>query len=386
MNNTGMINQSVPHGNCSSATGPDAASYALGLLLIPLAILGAAGSCLCLLRLLKTRRPRHPASASLISIFTPSTCSAVDLLLANLALTSLLFSLIVAPVHAYTSLSGTPPSDGVCQMTGFGYLVVVTASPVSHAAIALNRFTVVVLGGHRTRPPRRSSAGWWIVGTWAVSVVVAVWPLLGLGGRYGFSRCVRRCVISTVTSPAYHVFIRTAPPLSCATIMLAAYAGVLVKIILVRNSLSRKVTFTRQSSGITVSVTDSEGNTTEKVHMEVRVPAGPARGTCQRCRRSWLDHLRGCRGVLGMQPKEVRVTKVALLTCVVFCVFYLPISVHGVLAALYRRPGAVDAIHHGLRLHSSVAAGLTVMSWTGFSLSPWITLIMDSQLFGRRRS
>jgi 7 transmembrane receptor (rhodopsin family) len=145
--------------------------------------------------------------------------------------------------------------------------------------------------------------------TWLVPFLVLLFPLLKIGGRYGFNRVASRCSVVMVTNVPYEIVLKVMNSLIPLAIMIVCYIIIFIKIMKTRQR------FNFEESAIRVQ---------------------------------------GARAVGLLRFKaEIRLTYIAFLTCAWFSICYIPLSIHGLIAT------------EVYQLQSPLAQALVLMTWIG---------------------
>lgn len=258
------------------------ASFTLGVVLLPIGVLGITGSLLCCFILGK--KPKKSRSVA-------------DYLFLNLSATSLFMSLFVTPFQAYTALAGrlnflnTKTYSPACECIAFFYMFVSNASPFCHVAIAISRFFIVVLSRYLFL--RTTGVNILMVfSPWILALFCTIWPLFRIGGVYGYNAQSNRCTtIASLTAYEYQLFLRSVAPLISVPSMIICYVAVFGKVIATKNRIS------------------------------VRRPDA-----------SILQTQGSVKGKIRRKQSEMQLTKVAFSTCLFFIVMYMPTTIYSLSA------------------------------------------------------
>jgi 7 transmembrane receptor (rhodopsin family) len=272
------LNQSGSYGSSNSTVygqiglkGQQYRSITSGISFIPISIIGTVGSILCLLT---------------ICCQKSNVRSTIDPLFINLAICTLIFSVFCCPFHAYSSLVGwpnfliTPTFFPLCQTIGFMYLETMAADRLMHAAIALQRFIVIVLSDRCAWLKSKFCTMVLLVAPWLMAAVVYVFPFFHLGGEYDYNFDFGRCGYTRVHSMRYHQFLRSFFFFFSSAAIVVCYLGIVLKLA----ASHRKV---------------------------IQNPSA----------------------VRSLKMKrEIGVTKIAFILCVLFTVCFLPATIHAFVA------------------------------------------------------
>lgn len=275
-------------------------SFALGLFLIPIAVLGTGGSIICLDILWKKEGKLR---------------SSADSLFANMCATSLLMSGIVAPIHSYSAIVGpfnilrTLPYDPLCQCTAFLFVLLTSASPFTHLAVAINRFFFVVHGHYYFSKSKVCEIAL-IALPWCLALLCSVWPLFRIGGVYGFNLENNRCSsLTKETSIGYLLFLRSIAPCISAPLMIFCYWAVFAKV----------------------------------ARIKAKVKTHRVRSVMPTANK--------------IQPRsEMRVTKISSLSCGFFLAMFLPTALYSV------------TTHQPIALRTGISTYLLMISWIGMGV------------------
>ncbi|OQV21869.1 hypothetical protein BV898_04083 [Hypsibius exemplaris] len=222
-------------GNVSQHAWIRAYKQASGLVCAAVGIAGTIGSILLMILICRQRRELR---------------SSIDQLYINIAVTTLVFSVVSCPLHAYTAIVGrsnflaTSRYAGLCQAAGFIYREIIAVDFLIHASIALHRFFIVVVTVNRFPWLRsRVCAGIFVITPWLVAAVVLVFPLFGLGVKYGYTHQFDRCAFTYTSSSSlvYFRFCMIFFTFVALTVNVACYSAILVKLILTRRRQMRIV-------------------------------------------------------------------------------------------------------------------------------------------------
>lgn len=288
---------------------------ALGIFLIPVSVIGTCGGFFCIIILArKDAKSRTQADGLFISL-------SVD---------SLAISALVIPLQAYTSIVGpvnilaSQAFAPLCRCNAFMFIFFITASEFCHLAVALNRFSVVVLSHYPFF--RRGGAMKVLLFTpWFLAFWFAIWPLFHIGGEYGFNARLSRCSTLSTTSVSFSLFLRM-PPLVCLPMMVLCYIAVYSKVMASRRKLGHhRASVTVQASASATPAVKTDGATLSTAIKSKR----------------------------GRKKLEMHVTKVSLVTCVFYVLMYLPMSAHSMTTKT------------AANLRSPTVSYLLMLSWIG---------------------
>ncbi|OQV20458.1 hypothetical protein BV898_05503 [Hypsibius exemplaris] len=313
--------------NNSTSPGPaSGAEYSFtykifGIILIPIALGGFLGSILCVWTIWKGSHHRQRISSKLLFI--------------NLCLATFLFCGLVCPFHIYAeivqraSLLATRRSgQALCNFLAFSHFTTLTASAYAHSVIAVNRLLAVVITG-RLHALAKSK---WYIGslialTWIVSGATFAAPLFGGGGAYGFSVDSMKCSFTALFSPTYVIMYKVINSLVPFVIMVVCYVCIFWTVFLSkRRVLDRRQL---QAAGMNPVMAVNES-------------------------RSAM--------------REIRVTKIAFVTCVTFFACYLPSAVYGVSGRTRQE------------LQSPLGIGLNYLWWTGCAVNPLVYAYLNATM------
>ncbi|OQV21870.1 hypothetical protein BV898_04084 [Hypsibius exemplaris] len=213
----------------TALTGPDnflstpayaslcrSAGYASEYVFVTVGVAGAVGSVLLAILLCRQRRKLR---------------SSVDHLFVNVAVTTIIYSLICCPLHAYTAIVG--PSNFMAKPRYAG---------LCHTTIALHRFLVVVITVDRFRWIKSPACKViFVAAPWLVAAVVLMFPLFELGSHYGFVIEFARCALFSTTSLVYFQFCQTFFSITALAANVVCYSAIVVKLILARRRQMRVV-------------------------------------------------------------------------------------------------------------------------------------------------
>ncbi|OQV11508.1 hypothetical protein BV898_14164 [Hypsibius exemplaris] len=294
--------------------------FVVGVLTIPVSIVGALGSIITL-NLIIRQNSQHRSSASSLMV--------------SLCVDTVLLCGITSFFDAFTMLTGGTGAAGdygpICIMFAFLHFWWLSVSAHSHAAVAIHRLIAVLKIDQKHVSHRLSSkllASILIAYTWLVPLLVLVFPIFDLGGTYGFNGTASRCSIVSVSVPYYGTVLMLMNSFVPLGIMVICYSAIFVKILR-----------TRRKFNLDESAIRSQG---------------------------------AARGVRLLRFKaEIRVTYIAFLTCIWFCVFYMPSSVHSL---------AVSNSNDPMALQSALAQAFVLMTWIGCATTPILYTLLSTDM------
>ncbi|OQV23068.1 hypothetical protein BV898_20137, partial [Hypsibius exemplaris] len=211
--------------------------------------------------------------------------TASSVLIGNLCLCTLIYTLFVLPVHIMTFLARSSvvgDSSGLCQAVSFLHVTLNMASANAHVVIALHRFLMMRASAKYTFFRSRRFAYGLAVTSWIPSILTNVFPLFGMGARHGFDRKLFRCTFGPPANRSYALYSRLTLGVVPLLIMVAFYAAIYC---MLRRSKRRLDTIVQ------------------------RQPAS----------------LRSAR-------RDYQATRICCIACLGFFVFYLPNAVYGLLS------------------------------------------------------
>ncbi|XP_055353230.1 melatonin receptor type 1A-like [Paramacrobiotus metropolitanus] len=288
-----------------------------GIITIPISLVGTAGSIGCL-GFIRTHAKQQSSSTNALYI--------------NLSIATLLFCGIVCPVHAYTQLAQQASSfaqptylaKSACSFIGFFYFWTLTASAYSHSAIAANRLFIVVL--QKSKLSSTSTTVFLIAASWFIAGMTFMWPLLRLGGTYGFSTESMKCTFSSLTSPEFVISYKVLYGFVPVIIMVICYAAVFCKVAISSRKL-RKNPAVNQAGALLMPV----------------------------------NHRR-------QRNAERKITQIAFITCVGFIVCYVPSAIFGFV------------VKARAALQSPMGMALVFLMWIGCAANPLLYTYLNSDL------
>ncbi|OQV21948.1 hypothetical protein BV898_04160 [Hypsibius exemplaris] len=320
--------------NSSSNSVPVYEVY--GIITIPIGVVGFIGSLLCVWTIWRSRQ-HHPTQHK--------SSSNSNILFLNMSLSSLLFCGIVCPFHAYaqiTQLRSTlaqRADDSLCQFIAFAYFTTLTASSYAHVTIALNRFFAVILSGtaHGMFQSKRFTV-FMMALSWMVAGATFAPPLFRSFKTvsYGFSEESMKCTFTSLGNSVYVIAYKVVYAWIPFLIMVLCYACIFLKL-----KLSKKRI--RHQNQPIESIQQSNGGNPRVAVMKL------------------IRQRRSMRG-------EIRVTKIAFITCASFLACYVPNTLFGF------------AVKTRKELQSPLGIALVMLWWVGCATNPLLYAYLNSAL------
>lgn len=206
-------------GNSTKTAG---GSAIFACIAIPFSVIGSIGNLIILIALL----------------ISPLRKSNSVILIISLTINNFLYSTFALPPAITSMITGTSELDAVsCRFFAF-FSPYLTNSNCSHqAAIAVNR-VIAILGIHHV------SAAWQkrvtfalLLASWGVALAVFMLPLFDVGGAYGLSKALGRCIFTNQLYSfilAYRILFQVIP----FVIIVISYVVILAKIRQARKAIS----------------------------------------------------------------------------------------------------------------------------------------------------
>jgi hypothetical protein len=253
----------------------------LGILTIPIVLLGFIGALLFLYKLKKDSKQRRSVKA----------------LFVNLCVSTMVFCIFSGPFQALTYITqnnnflASPTNDAICQINAFMNVATIYIVVLCHAAIAANRYFVIVFHDRPTIQNSKSLLIILLTSPWLITVLITIFPFFQLGGTYGYSELVHKC--SFLKRDKFFLFAcRIISAGFALTVIFCSYFAICLKV--TRRTRQRFSVLYRQSNVVLDTST---------------LP------------QSSLATLRRMR-------KEVRVARSTFITCLAFVVCFLPATIH----------------------------------------------------------
>ncbi|OQV25756.1 hypothetical protein BV898_00684 [Hypsibius exemplaris] len=286
-------------------------SVALGVVTIPIVIIGFIGCVTFLVVLHNDKKHRQSVKACFL----------------NLCLSSLFFCIFSGPFQILTYITqdrnflADPANDFWCQFSAFTNVALVYVVVLCHAAIAVNRYCVIIFYKRVRILKSKILLSILLVSPWFITIVIYIFPLFHLGTSYGFVGDPTYKCTFLKREKAFLTASRAITTGVAVVLICASYLAIWVKVTM--NSQRR-----------------------HRVVLEDVTSGALAAGTLRQIK------------------KEVRVAKSTCVTCLVFIVCFLPSTIQ---AFAVRSPGDMK----------QVGLILIMLQHAGMALSPWLPMMLS---------
>ena len=282
----------------------------IGAITVPIVLIGLIGS-LAFFYVLK-----HDTTKQRLS---------VKATFANLALAVFVFCTVSGPYQALTFIKqdrnflAKPANDMWCQINAFSNVSMVYVVVLCHAAIALNRFCVILFYQRPHILKSRAMLAALLLSPWLVTFAIYVFPFFHLGGTFGYVRFpVYKCSFVD-RKPSFLMASRALTTGLALVVICGAYFAIWLKVTV--NEPRRAAVIARRSNAVRDRM--------------IRVPVSSVPRA------------------LRQMKKEVKVAKSTFVTCLFFVVCFLPSTIQ---AFVMNNPNG---------LQSFAGQALITLQWIG---------------------
>ncbi|XP_055334980.1 G-protein coupled receptor moody-like [Paramacrobiotus metropolitanus] len=298
------------------AIGMDALSYTVhfGVASVVLSVIGTVSSVVCIWHTKRQLQQYREKSA------------ASQILLISLSLATFLFCGFCLPVNSYTMIQGPLNYLGdklpLCLAHTYIYYLLITVCAFSHSSMAINRLLLVVINPCGFAAITTSL----LISCWIFPAIIYLFPLLSIGGRFGYSPTRNRCGLVEIDT-TYHLFCKVIYAFIPLMIVVVCYGWIIVNEVLVKRRVDR---------------------------------------AC-----SVVPRVRSAKR--GRLQRDLKATKVACVMSIVFMVCYLPFAVYGIVV---RRLEGLESV---------VGMGFDLWVWIGCSINPIVYGVLTQLLRRQKR-